>query len=249
MNTNTDKAIKAVGNSISIEKKVAILQSNYIPWKGYFDLIASVDEFIIFDDMQYTRRDWRNRNRIKTPIGLKWLSVPVQVKGKYDQKIRETQLSGSDWQITHWRILEQNYRNTPYFDEIEEWLKPLYTERFYTSLSEMNLTFISSIISYLSIDTVISNSSDYILASEKTERLVDLCRQVGGTEYISGPAAKAYIDENVFEQMNIKLKWFDYSCYQEYPQLWGEFVHEVTILDLLFNCGKNSKSHMRLSHQ
>ena len=113
----------------------------------------------------------------------------------------------------------------------------------------MNLTFICAIVSYLSINTVISHSSDYILASEKTERLADLCRQVGGTEYTSGPAAKAYIDENVFKQMNIKLKWFDYSCYQEYPQLWGEFVHEVTILDLLFNCGKTSKSYMRFSHK
>lgn len=226
-------------------KKVAILQSNYIPWKGYFDMIAAVDEFIIYDDMQYTRRDWRNRNQIKTPQGLKWLTIPVQVKGKYHQKIRETKIESTDWAETHWKTLVQNYRRAPHFNEIEEWLKPLYLTEQPDLLSQLNRRFIEAICNYLSIPTVISNSWDYDLVEGKTERLANLCAQAGGTEYISGPAAKDYVEEQIFEEQDIKLSWFDYTGYSEYPQLWGEFNHGVTILDLLFNCGKDSSRFMR----
>lgn len=114
-------------------KKVAILQSNYIPWKGYFDLIGAVDEFILYDDMQYTRRDWRNRNQIKTPQGVQWLTVPVRVKGKYEQKIRDTEIDGSDWAVAHWKALVQNYARAPHFAEIAAWLEPLYLSGSYPS--------------------------------------------------------------------------------------------------------------------
>ncbi len=227
-------------------KKIAILQSNYIPWKGYFDIIAAVDEFIIYDDMQYTRRDWRNRNQIKTPQGLQWLTIPVQVKGKYHQKIRETTIDGENWASTHWKVLSQNYRRAPYFDEISVWLEPLYLNQTHTHLSELNRQFIESICHYLNIKTTISNSWDYTLLEDKTERLASLCVQAGGTEYISGPSAKAYINEETFTTLNMKLTWFDYSNYIEYPQLWGDFTHGVSILDLLFNCGK--ETHHYIGH-
>lgn len=226
-------------------KKIAILQSNYIPWKGYFDMIAAVDEFILYDDMQYTRRDWRNRNQIKTPQGVQWITVPVKVKGKYDQKIRETELDGTDWASSHWKTLVQNYLRAPHFKEIASWLELLYCAEPDTHLSQLNRRFIQAICDYLGIKTVISNSWDYPLVEGKTERLAALCAQAGGTEYISGPAAKGYIEENVFTEHGIKLTWFDYSGYPEYPQLWGEFNHGVTILDLLFNCGKSAPRFMR----
>ena len=226
-------------------KKVAILQSNYIPWKGYFDMIAAVDEFILYDDMQYTRRDWRNRNQIKTSQGLQWLTVPVRVKGKYDQKIRDTEIDGTDWALTHWKALAQNYRKAPHFDEIAAWLEPLYLAKTYTNISQLNRQFIESVCDYLGIKTVISNSWDYTLLDGKTERLADLCKQAGGTEYISGPSAKDYVEANVFADMNIKLTWFDYAGYPEYPQQWGDFTHGVTILDLLFNCGRDAPRYMR----
>jgi len=226
-------------------KKVAIVQSNYIPWKGYFDMIAMVDEFIFYDSMQYTRRDWRNRNQIKTPQGTQWLTVPVQVKGKYFQTIRETLIDGQDWPATHWRTLKQNYCRAPFFAEIAVWLEPLYLHKTYTHLSDLNYQLILAICAYLEIKTVLRYSSDYVLADGKTERLVDLCIQAGGTEYISGPAAKEYIDERQFIEHHIKLTWFDYSGYVEYPQLWGDFSHNVSILDLLFNCGKKARSYMR----
>jgi len=227
-------------------KKVAILQSNYIPWKGYFDMIASVDEFILYDDMQYTRRDWRNRNQIKTPQGVQWLTVPVQVKGRYEQKIRETQIEASSgWAQAHWKTLEQNYRRAAHFDEIAAWLRPIYLEAEYEYLSQLNRTLIEAICGYLGIRTKLTWSSDYQLVDGKTERLADLCAQAGGTEYVSGPSAKDYIDEAVFVARGIDLSWFEYSGYPEYQQLWGEFTHGVTILDLLFNCGRVSSQYMK----
>ncbi|TRU35962.1 MAG: hypothetical protein EWV78_10055 [Microcystis aeruginosa Ma_MB_F_20061100_S20D] len=226
-------------------KKVAILQSNYIPWKGYFDLIAAVDEFILYDDMQYTRRDWRNRNQIKTPQSVQWLTIPVQVKGKYYQSIRETEIDGTVWARDHWKTLSQNYRRAPFFSEIAAWLEPLYLAEPLVHLSQSNRRFIEAVCSYLEIKTIISNSWDYPLSEGKSERLADLCAAAGGNEYISGPAAKSYIDESVFRERGIRLSWFDYEGYPKYPQLWGDFTHGVSILDLLFNCGKDAHLYMR----
>lgn len=224
-------------------KKIAILQSNYIPWKGYFDMIASVDEFILYDDMQYTKNDWRNRNKIKTPSGVEWITIPVG--HNINQRIRDVILTNDFRQKKHWKTLEGNYRRASHFNEIATWLAPMYLEAKYVSLSELNRLFIEEICNYLGITTKISNSWDYQLINGKTERLVDLCIQAGGTEYISGLAAKDYIEENLFTDKKIKLTWFDYAGYAEYPQLWGEFVHGVSILDLLFNCGKESVDFMK----
>lgn len=226
-------------------KKIAILQSNYIPWKGYFDMIAAVDEFILYDDMQYTRRDWRNRNQIKTPQGVQWLTVPVQVKGRYHQKICETEINGTGWAAAHWKVLVHNYRRASHFGEIASWLEPLYLGETFTHLSQLNRRFIEAICTYLDIKTNITNSWDYTLQEGKTERLADLCVQAGGTEYISGPAAQDYINEKIFIDLGIKLIWFDYAGFSEYPQLWGDFTHGVSILDLLFNCGKDAPRYMR----
>ncbi len=226
-------------------KRVAILQSNYIPWKGYFDLIASVDEFILYDDMQYTRRDWRNRNQIKTPQGRQWLTVPVKVKGKYYQTIRETELDGSDWAQAHWKAFALNYRRAPHFEEIRALFEPFYQRCNHTHLSVLNRELLEMICTYLGITTRIRNSWDYQLVEGKTERLVALCVQSGASEYVSGPAAKDYIQEHLFAEQGIQLTWFDYAGYPEYPQLWGKFEQGVTILDLLFNCGKASPHYMR----
>jgi hypothetical protein len=226
-------------------KKIAVLQSNYIPWKGYFDMIAAVDEFILYDAMQYTRRDWRNRNQIKTPLGTQWLTVPVLVKGKYYQKIRDTEINGNDWGVLHWKALLQNYRRAPHFSEIAAWLEPFYLGQHFSHISHLNRCLIEAICDYLSIKTVITSSSDYTLIDGKSKRIADLCIQAGGSVYISGPAAKHYIDETDFSDQGIELRWFDYEGYQPYPQLWGAFTHGVTILDLMFNCGKDSHRYMK----
>ena len=230
-------------------KRVAILQSNYIPWKGYFDLIASVDEFILYDDMQYTRQDWRNRNQVKTPQGAQWLTVPVKSKGKFRQSIREVEIAGHQWAEKHWKTLNQNYLRSLYFQEVSSFLEPTFLQHRHTHLSQLNRELIETVCRYLGITTKISNSWNYTLVEGKTERLVDICVQAGANEYISGPAAKGYIDQALFAEENIKLDWFDYSGYREYPQLWGAFLHSVTILDLLFNCGPTASQHMKFGQK
>ena len=229
-------------------KKVAIVQSNYIPWKGYFDMIAAVDEFILYDDMQYTRRDWRNRNLIKTPQGLQWLTVPVQVKGKYTQPIRETALLNGDWAESHWKSLTLNYARAPYFSDMAKLFEPLYA-RPYQTLSELNRTFIEVICGQLKIGTTIRNSWDYQLADGKSERLADLCRQARADVYVSGPAARDYLDEQVFRDLGMAVEWFGYEGYPIYPQQWAGFEHGVTILDLLFNCGPDATKFMKYANR
>lgn len=224
-------------------KRVAIVQSNYIPWKGYFDLIAASDEFILYDDAQYTRRDWRNRNQIKTPQGVQWLSVPVKVKGKYHQSIRETEIDGADWAPLHWKRLQQNYARAPHFERYASELEALYTGRTYGMLSELNLAMLTWILRQLEIDTRVSSSSDYELDGDRTEKLLNLCGQAGATEYLSGPAARSYLDENLFADAGVAVRWFDYPAYPEYPQQWGDFVHGVTVLDVLFNCGPDARRY------
>jgi hypothetical protein len=216
-------------------KKIAILQSNYIPWKGYFDLINKVDEFILYDDMQYTKNDWRNRNTIKTRAGVEWLTIPVGQN--INRRIREVAIPNAKWQIKHWKTLYQNYSRTPYFEEIAALFEPLYTRTIHENLSELNRTFIEAVCSYLGITTKISNSWDYRLGAGKTERLVDLCMQAGAGGYISGPAAKDYIQADLFDKAGIELSWMDYSGYPEYEQQYPPFVHGVTVLDLLFHVG------------
>ncbi len=229
--------------SLKIVKRLAILQSNYIPWKGYFDLIKYVDEFILFDDVQFTKNDWRNRNRIKTSQGLQWLTVPVGQA--INRRIRDVELPNGMWKVKHWKTLENNYRRAPHFEEVAAVFQPLYLTEPFTHLSQLNRRLIEVVCDYLGIKTVISNSWDYSMMEGKTDRLVDMCLQAEATEYISGPAAMNYIDENLFAERNIKLTMFDYSGYPDYPQLWGDFIHEVTILDLLFNCGKEASQYMK----
>jgi len=226
-------------------KKVAIVQSNYIPWKGYFDLVNSVDEFILYDDMQFTRRDWRNRNLVKTPRGLQWLTIPVIAKGRYLQNICDTRISDPDWGARHWSTLVHNYSKAPFFELYRPILEPLY-RRKERLLSAVNFGFIGAICGILGVETRISWSMDYRPLKEgKTERLVDLCKRAGGAHYVSGPAARDYIDTGLFEACGIRLSFFDYAGYPEYPQRFGGFEHGVTVLDLLFNAGPQAPRFMK----
>ncbi|HRO41236.1 MAG TPA: WbqC family protein [Flavipsychrobacter sp.] len=224
--------------------KTIITQSNYIPWKGYFDSIAHVDVFVVYDDMQYTKRDWRNRNVIKTPQGLKWLTIPVEVSGKYFQKIKDTRIADQKWQNSHWDTIKQNYKQAACFKEMAEWIEPLYRNCKFEYLTEVNLYFIQAINAFLGIQTAIRYSSEFELAEEKTQRLVNICKDLNATDYYSGAAAKAYMNESLFEKENIKVHYWDYSGYKEYPQLNPPFEHGVSILDLIFNTGNNAKQYL-----
>jgi len=224
--------------------KTAILQSNYIPWKGYFDLINSVDEFILYDEMQYTKNDWRNRNKIKTPNGVQWLTIPVK-QDALEQKINETKVFDQKWNIKHWRTLQQNYAKAPFFKHYKELFEHLYLTINSEYLSQINYLFITEICKELGIQTKLTWSDQYNYGDGKTERLVRLVQSTGGKEYLSGPAAKDYLNESLFNEAGIKVTWIDYSGYSQYYQLFPPFEHGVTILDLLFNEGPNASLYLK----
>lgn len=226
-------------------KAVAIIQSNYIPWKGYFDIINMVDDFILFDDIQYTRRDWRNRNRIKATNRLQWITIPVESKGKYIQKIKDTKVSNAEWNRKHWDSIVNSYSQAKYFRNYKEMFEELYLGCSEKYLSKINYRFLVAICDFLGISTKISWSMEYRLSEGKTERLIDICKQVGADEYISGPTAKGYIDEDMFEKEGIRLSYMEYSGYPEYNQLFPPFEHAVSIIDLIFNEGPEATKFMK----
>lgn len=233
-------------------RKIAILQSNYIPWKGYFDIIAKVDEFIFYDDVQYTKNDWRNRNKIKTKTGLQWLTIPVETKGRLSNKLKisEVQIADDGWAKKHLTSIKNAYIKSPFFIDYYDFFEDLYQKCLKEKkLCQINYIFINAIIDLLDIKTKISFVSDYTIQGDKNERLIDLCKQVNATEYISGLAAKSYLDENLMHNAGIKITWFDYSHYPQYTQLHGDFCHNVSIIDLLFNTGKNAKNYMLLGNK
>jgi hypothetical protein len=228
-----------------MSKTIAVVQSNYIPWRGYFDLINSVDEFILYDDVQYTIRDWRNRNIIKTSSGPLWLTIPVQVKGKYLQKIKDTRISDPTWGRKHWASIMHSYSRARYFPVQKELFEELYLQGDDELLSHINYRFIVAICRLLGIRTTISWSMDYNLIGDKTERLVHLCQQARATVYLSGPAAKAYLNEDLFRSEGIAVSYMDYSGYPEYGQLFPPFQSQVSIIDLIFNEGPDATRYMK----
>jgi hypothetical protein len=226
-------------------KKVAIVQSNYIPWRGYFDLISYVDEFVIFDDMQYTKGDWRNRNQIKTPNGLEWLTIPVQAKGKFNQAICEVQTDGFSWISTHLKSIERNYARSKSFDEVMPWIRSLYSDLEGKTLSEINLHLTMEICLYLGISTPITLSTSYSSHEDPSARLAQITLEANGSIYVSGPAARTYLNEEPFNQRNLDVDWFSYDDYRKYPQLWGDFKSHVSVVDLILNCGSEAKNYLR----
>jgi WbqC-like protein family len=228
-----------------MSKTVAIVQSNYIPWRGYFDLINAVDEFILYDDVQYTIRDWRNRNIIKTATGAKWLTIPVEVKGKYLQKIKDTVISDPAWAKKHWASIVHSYSKAPYFSAYRELFEELYLRIDEKLLSQVNHRFITAICRTLGIPTTISWSMDYEMVGDKSERLLSLCQQAGATSYLSGPAAKVYLDEGLFTNAGIAVSYMDYSGYRDYAQLYPPFESKVSVIDLIFNEGPAAPGFMK----
>jgi hypothetical protein len=226
-------------------KRVAVIQSSYIPWKGYFDIIAMVDEFVFLDDAQFTRRDWRNRNKIKTSQGVQWLTVPVASKGRFHQAIDETEIT-EPWIEKHWRSLTVNYRRAAHFEALAPAIQALYEdvagERY---LSQVNARLIGGLCRLLCIATPLRWSRDYPVMGTKTERLLSICRAAGATLYLSGPSARNYLDIELFAAEGIAVEWMDYGGYPTYPQLFGEFEHGVSILDLLFNTGAEAPRFMK----
>ena len=230
-------------------KRVAILQSNYIPWKGYFDLINSVDLFIFHDDLQYTKNDWRNRNKIKTMEGVRWVTIPSGTNEK--RLIHEVTLCDSLWQKKHWNLIKNSYSKAPYWNEYKEFFENFYMDKEWTNLSILNQYLIKTITKNFlgNKNTQFDDSRKYNLKEKKEARVLELLEKVGASEYISGPAAKSYISEQNFIDKNINLTWFDYVGYKPYEQLGQGFVHDVSIIDVLFNCGPEALLYTRGKHE
>lgn len=220
-------------------KTVVVLQSNYIPWKGYFDLINDSDEFIFYDDLQYTKGDWRNRNKIKAPGGPAWITIPVGPD--IDRLICEVELKDASWQRKHWKTLLGNYQGCSHFKDYRAFFEDFYLGNRWLNLAEMNQHLIRNISKeYLGIKTNFRDSREYALIGKKQDRLLELLNKAGAKQYVSGPAAKTYIDPIRFEATGIELVWKDYLGYPEYSQRFPPFEHGVSILDLLFNVGPDA---------
>jgi hypothetical protein len=214
----------------------------FLPWAGYFDIMARSDTFIMLDNVQYTKADWRNRNRIKTSDSVVWLTVPVHSRGHLDKNINEIKIdNGSQWKNKHRASLEHSYKRAPFYDEVMELLGDAYSES-HTLLVDLNMDLLRRVVQYLSLDTKIMMSSDMPSSGTKSERLISLLNEVGAKRYLSGPAAKSYLREDTFGAEGIEVVWHDYR-HPYYNQQWMKrqgFVSHLSVIDLLFNHGPDS---------
>lgn len=222
--------------------RVGVIQSNYIPWRGYFDFINSVDLFVFHDDIQYTKGDWRNRNKIKMkawPSGSVWVTVPVHYRN-VDQLIQDTEIDYStDWQKDHLNRFKAGYSNTPHYEDAVAIFEQAYL-RHDRTINRLNTRLIRLVCAYYGIKTLMIESKTYNLTGAKTDRLIDLLKKTGADCYLTGPNAKNYLDEKKFKDNGIKLEYKTYD-YPPYKQPWGEFDGAVSIMDTIANFGNDMK--------
>jgi hypothetical protein len=212
--------------------------------------MAYVDEFVFYDEVQYTKGDWRNRNRIKTPRGLQWLTVPVRFEFRHQTPVCDIDVDGDRWRALHWKSIVLNHARAPHAAEAAALLAPHYLDGPQRKLSDWNRRSIATIAAFLGIKTRLVDSTAYpSAAGNPTQRLVDICVQAGATHYVSGPAARAYLQESAFLERGLAVEWFDYEGYRPYPQLWGDFEPRVSVIDLLSNCGHHAARYLRYTHK
>ncbi|MDB5378540.1 MAG: hypothetical protein JWR00_2986 [Rubritepida sp.] len=230
-------------------RTVVVTQSNYLPWRGWFDMIRQADALVLLDSVQFTRRDWRNRNRIKTAQGPAWLTISVEAKGRFDQAVDETRIS-APWAEGHLRSLALAYARAPHAAEVLPWLEAqLRAVAEEPLLSRVNEALIRGCCERLGIGVPITRDGellprDALPGLDPSERLAALTEAAGGTRYVSGPAAKAYLDPEPFARRGIEVAWMDYSGYPDYPQLWGEFEPAVSVVDLMLNTGADAPRYL-----
>ncbi len=219
-----------------------ILQPSYIPWRGYFDQIRRADLFIFYDDVQYDKRGWRNRNQIKSSHGLQWLTIPVHSHGvQQGIAIRDVQIDwGTPWSEKHLKALTTSYGRAPYFRQYLPLLERIYA-RHDTCIAEFTIETTIQLAQELGIQhTQFMRASDLEgIDGHRTERLIQILTRVGADHYISGPSARDYIEKDKFEGAGIQLEYMEYK-YPEYPQLYPPFEPHVSVLDLLFMTGKEA---------
>ena len=227
--------------------KCVILQPSYIPWRGYFHQIHKADLFIFYDDVQYDKNGWRNRNRIKTAQGTQWLTIPVRTKGSVTEgtPIKDIPISwDKPWNLHHWRAIQFSYRKAPFFDLYEEYLGAIYAQQP-ALLADFTIQTTIDLARKIGIEhTRFMRSSELEnISGEKTDRLISILKQAGADHYISGPAAKDYIESQKFQDAGIRLEYMVYD-YPEYPQLHPPFDPQVSIIDLLLMTGSRALSYI-----
>jgi hypothetical protein len=227
-----------------MSKTVVVSQSNYAPWRGYFDLIASADVHVVLDDVQYTKQDWRNRNRINTPKGPAWISIPVNVT--LGQRIDEVTVAGAGWVEQHWARIEQSYKHAAAFKTMGPLVRGMYesvadTER----LTDVNDRVTQFLCDQVGVHTPRRDSKEFPSHDDPTDRLVGMCTALEADVYLSGPAAQAYLDVDKFSAVGIAVKWMDYGEYAAYPQVHGEWQPGLSVLDLLLNVGDEAPALLR----
>ncbi len=214
-------------------------------------MLAQADTVVLFDAVQSTKNDWRNRNQIKTPSGKRWLTIPV--KHSTTIRVREVAVARSDWHEKHYRSLSQVYARAPHAAQVLPQLHEWYSEAGELSrLSAINRVFLRGVCEFLEIkarflevESILDDEQHDRL--DPTSRLVEICERLGATSYLSGPAARGYLDTSAFERLSIAVEWFDYVGYPTYPQLHGEFDHSVSIVDLLLMTGPDAR-HYAIRH-
>jgi hypothetical protein len=228
-------------------KTIAILQSNYIPWRGYFDIIAAVDEFLLFDEVQFTRRDWRNRNRIMVQGKPHWLTIAVKTKGNFDVPINEVEVADPAWAEKHWRTIAAAYGKAEHFALYRSGLEQAYAAAaLLPRLSDINELFLKLLIGFLDLPDCIGHTTSVARrAQTPTDRLVEICLARGADAYLSGPAAKAYIETERFAYAGVDLRYADYSGYPVYDQKAAIFEPGVSMLDALMRCGPQARTHLK----
>lgn len=220
---------------------ITIVQPCFIPWLGYFEQIEIGDVFIYLDDVQYTKKDWRNRNRLKTPNGIKNIHVPVQ-KTNRDTLIKDVLISYNEpWQDTIENKLTEWYKKAPFFNDIMQVIMPV-IRLSHTKLVDLNYELNNAIMEYIGISTPIRFSSEVPKTTQdKNERIIEICNYFKGDLLYDGKSAENFIDQKQFNDCGVTVIFQDYK-HSPYKQMHGEFEEYVSIVDLMMNEGKNSKA-------
>ena len=221
------------------------MQPTYLPWAGYFSLMSSVDQFILLDDVQFSRRSWQQRNQIKTSSGPRWLTVPVLSKGQRSQLINQVQIDTTlNYSHQHLEAIRHSYSRAPFFIDYFSSLSSTLVQRH--KLLDLNVSLIELIKDFLGITTPLTLSSSIPAFGNKADLMASICASVGGTHYVSVEGSRAYLDSSsAFSRLNIPVSYFQYHSPQ-YSQQFSGFAPNMSIIDMLMNCGVASVDLMAL---
>jgi WbqC-like protein family len=233
-----DERGDTAGNK-GVEVRLGIHQPMYLPWLGLFDRIYQCDQFILLDNVAYSKNYFLNRNKIKTAQGWIWLTIPVLTKHNFQQLIKDTMVNNnSDWRKKHWTSIYYSYKNAPYFEEHKNFIETFY-EHEWKYLVDASTSMLAYLLSALKIKTEITLASSLGAQGQKEELLLNICKLCGADEYLSGPDGRSYLNLELWQQNSIRVLFHDYQ-HPTYPQLYGEFISHLSVVDLLFNCGPQS---------